>query len=87
MYVFLSFLGQFDNEEPIHLQILQTVYKVLTATKIDCPRYGTHWDVIGFQVGAAGVCGVTGLGNYILLVQLGMSEIDAVGTCICMNHC
>ncbi|KAG0721355.1 ELMO domain-containing protein 3 [Chionoecetes opilio] len=40
---------QFDNSEPIHLQILQTVYKVLTGTKIDCPRYGSHWDVIGFQ--------------------------------------
>ncbi|KAK7021789.1 ELMO domain-containing protein 3 [Halocaridina rubra] len=40
---------QFDNSEPIHLQILQTVYKVLTGTKLDCPRYGNHWDVIGFQ--------------------------------------
>lgn len=40
---------QFDNSEPIHLQILQTVYKVLTSTKVDCPRFGNHWDVIGFQ--------------------------------------
>lgn len=43
--------GQFDNNEPLHLQMLQTVYKVLTATAIDCPRYGSHWDLIGFQVG------------------------------------
>lgn len=42
--------GQFDNNEPLHLQMLQTVYKVLTATAIDCPRYGSHWDLIGFQV-------------------------------------
>ncbi|KAK4325033.1 hypothetical protein Pmani_004344 [Petrolisthes manimaculis] len=40
---------QFDNNEPLHLQMLQTVYKVLTATAIDCPRYGSHWDLIGFQ--------------------------------------
>ncbi|XP_076038904.1 ELMO domain-containing protein 3-like isoform X2 [Oratosquilla oratoria] len=40
---------QFDNEEPIHFQVLQTIYKVLACTTVDCPRYGNHWDVIGFQ--------------------------------------
>ncbi|CAL4181245.1 unnamed protein product, partial [Meganyctiphanes norvegica] len=40
---------QMDNSEPLHLQILQTIYKVLTSTKIDCPRYGSHWDAVGFQ--------------------------------------
>ncbi|RXG61844.1 ELMO domain-containing protein 3 [Armadillidium vulgare] len=39
-----------DNNEPLHLQILLTVYKVLTGTRLDCPRYGNHWDHIGFQL-------------------------------------
>lgn len=40
---------QMDNSEPLHLQILQTIFKVLTSTKVDCPRYGSHWDAVGFQ--------------------------------------
>lgn len=39
-----------SNSEPLHLQMLQTIYKRLTGTRADCPRYGTHWDIIGFQV-------------------------------------
>lgn len=37
------------NEEPVHLQVLQTIYKQLTDSKKDCPRYGPHWELIGFQ--------------------------------------
>ncbi|XP_018016715.1 uncharacterized protein LOC108673401 isoform X2 [Hyalella azteca] len=38
-----------SNSEPLHLQMLQTIYKALTGTRADCPRYGPHWDIIGFQ--------------------------------------
>ena len=31
------------------MRVLQTVYKRLTGSRLDCPRYGTHWETIGFQ--------------------------------------
>jgi len=39
----------FSNEEPLHLSMLRTIYRQLTSTTIDCPRYGSHWEQIGFQ--------------------------------------
>ena len=39
-----------NNEQPLHLQMLYTVYKKLTGSSVDCPRFGPHWDIIGFQV-------------------------------------
>ena len=42
-------LIQFSNEEPLHLAMLRTVYRQLTSTTLDCPRYGSHWEMIGFQ--------------------------------------
>uniref|UniRef100_A0A8C8VL92 ELMO domain containing 3 n=1 Tax=Pelusios castaneus TaxID=367368 RepID=A0A8C8VL92_9SAUR len=38
-----------DNNENVHMRILQTIYKKLTGSKFDCPRYGTHWEELGFQ--------------------------------------
>ena len=46
----LSFQQPFDNENPIHFQVLITLYKQFTGSKLDCPRYGSHWEQIGFQV-------------------------------------
>ncbi|KAK8775271.1 hypothetical protein V5799_031387 [Amblyomma americanum] len=39
----------FDNNNTLHLEILQTIYRKLTNTVYDCPRYGSHWERIGFQ--------------------------------------
>ena len=47
--VFALALCMFDNDETIHNYVLQTIYKRLAGTKLDCPRYGNHWEVIGFQ--------------------------------------
>ena len=33
----------------IHLAMLRTIYRQLTSTTLDCPRYGSHWEEIGFQ--------------------------------------
>jgi len=41
--------GPFDNDDPAHIRVLQTVYRQLTGDKVDCPRYGAHWEQIGFQ--------------------------------------
>ncbi len=47
--IFTLALCPLDNLEAMHLMILQTIYKKLTATDLDCPRYGSHWESIGFQ--------------------------------------
>ncbi|XP_070621655.1 ELMO domain-containing protein 3 isoform X2 [Erythrolamprus reginae] len=38
-----------DNNEKVHMRILQTVYKKLTGSRFDCARYGSHWEDLGFQ--------------------------------------
>ncbi|XP_076317187.1 ELMO domain-containing protein 3-like isoform X3 [Tachypleus tridentatus] len=38
-----------DDKEDVHMQIVQTIFKCLTGQKMDCPRYGSHWEQIGFQ--------------------------------------
>ena len=29
--------------------MLRTIYRQLTSTTLDCHRYGSHWEEIGFQ--------------------------------------
>ncbi|XP_077378466.1 ELMO domain-containing protein 3 [Festucalex cinctus] len=38
-----------DNSQIVHMRVLQTIYKRLIGCRLDCPRYGTHWENIGFQ--------------------------------------
>ncbi|XP_030407748.1 ELMO domain-containing protein 3 isoform X1 [Gopherus evgoodei] len=38
-----------DNNEKVHMRILQTIYRKLTGSRFDCPRYGAHWEELGFQ--------------------------------------
>ncbi|XP_061674295.1 ELMO domain-containing protein 3 isoform X1 [Syngnathoides biaculeatus] len=38
-----------DNSQSVHMRVLQTIYKRLIGCRLDCPRYGTHWENIGFQ--------------------------------------
>ncbi|KAJ8005905.1 hypothetical protein DPEC_G00122750 [Dallia pectoralis] len=38
-----------DNSQMVHMRVLQTIYKKLTASKLDCPRLGSHWENVGFQ--------------------------------------
>ncbi|XP_006819564.1 ELMO domain-containing protein 3-like [Saccoglossus kowalevskii] len=38
-----------DSGEQIHNRTLQTIYRKLTGSTFDCPRYGSHWEQIGFQ--------------------------------------
>ncbi|XP_022098291.1 ELMO domain-containing protein 3-like isoform X2 [Acanthaster planci] len=39
----------FEDREEVHRRVLQTIYKQLTGSTLDCPRYGGHWEQIGFQ--------------------------------------
>ncbi|NXP74170.1 ELMD3 protein, partial [Ramphastos sulfuratus] len=38
-----------DDNQKVHMRILQTVYKRLTSSRLGCPRYGAHWEELGFQ--------------------------------------
>ncbi|XP_065515518.1 ELMO domain-containing protein 3 [Lathamus discolor] len=38
-----------DDNESVHMRILQTIYKKLTHSHLGCPRYGAHWEELGFQ--------------------------------------
>ncbi|XP_031452906.1 ELMO domain-containing protein 3 [Phasianus colchicus] len=38
-----------DDNQAVHMRILQTIYKKLTCSRLGCPRYGTHWEELGFQ--------------------------------------
>ncbi|XP_046759424.1 ELMO domain-containing protein 3 isoform X5 [Gallus gallus] len=38
-----------DNNQAVHMRILQTIYKKLTCSRLGCPRYGAHWEELGFQ--------------------------------------
>ncbi|NXE16627.1 ELMD3 protein, partial [Lophotis ruficrista] len=38
-----------DDEEAVHVRILQTIYRKLTRSGLGCPRYGPHWEELGFQ--------------------------------------
>jgi len=39
----------FDNGNPLHFLVLLTLFKKLTGDTVDRPRYGSHWEQIGFQ--------------------------------------
>lgn len=48
-FVFCLARCQFDNDDPKDFQLLMTIYKSLTGTQLDCARFGSHWQDIGFQ--------------------------------------
>lgn len=49
--VFAIAQHKLDYTEPLHSSVLQTIFKKLTGGNemVDCPRFGSHWEVIGFQ--------------------------------------
>lgn len=47
--VFVIAQSPLNDKEPLHLQTLQTIYKKLTGSSINCRRFGSHWQDIGFE--------------------------------------
>lgn len=47
--VFCIAASQLCNDNNVHLRTLQTIFRCLTGSKFDCPRFGSHWEEIGFQ--------------------------------------
>jgi len=68
--IFCLALKPLDNQETIHAKFLTTIYQKLTKQPlVKCPRYGNHWEEIGFQGTdpATDLRGVGILGLYQLL--------------------
>jgi hypothetical protein len=38
-----------DYKQRDHERIVQTLYKSLTKDSLRCPRFGSHWELVGFQ--------------------------------------
>jgi len=47
--VMATALVPLDNDCDLHLGMLRTVFRQLTGSRVDPPRYGGHWEEIGFQ--------------------------------------
>ncbi|NXC65027.1 ELMD3 protein, partial [Aleadryas rufinucha] len=65
-----------DDSERVHMRILQTIYRQLTRSRLGCPRYGAHWEQLGFQ----GTSGSTPLPGEIPTpkIQLNLPWSDSV---------
>ncbi|KAG1679881.1 ELMO domain-containing protein 3 [Nymphon striatum] len=48
-FIFKLASTTFDEQNPVCLQSLKTIYKKIIGTQINCPRYGDHWSRLGFQ--------------------------------------
>ena len=46
----LQLAAPYEDGNACHFQILLTLFKQFTGDRLDCPRYGSHWEYIGFQV-------------------------------------
>ncbi|NXX98539.1 ELMD3 protein, partial [Centropus bengalensis] len=64
-----------DDTERVHMRILQTIYRKLTRSHLGCPRYGAHWEELGFQ-GADPGTDLRGTGM-LALMQLLSFVMDA----------
>ncbi|KAI6653537.1 ELMO domain-containing protein 3 isoform X2 [Oopsacas minuta] len=65
-------LHTFDNSDNFHTAILDSIYRLLTRSKISCPRFGSHWEEIGFQgndpatdLRGAGMLGLVNLFDFV----------------------
>jgi hypothetical protein len=61
-----------DDDEPVHIRMLQTVNKKLLSYDMkskDAPRFGKHWEDIGFQ-GSDPATDLRGVGMLVVLQML-----------------
>ena len=43
-------VDQLDNGDKVHISMINALYRRLTGGRFDPPRFGNHWQDIGFQV-------------------------------------
>eukprot|EP00241_Pyramimonas_parkeae_P003356 CAMPEP_0114244054 /NCGR_PEP_ID=MMETSP0058-20121206/11127_1 /TAXON_ID=36894 /ORGANISM="Pyramimonas parkeae, CCMP726" /LENGTH=712 /DNA_ID=CAMNT_0001356953 /DNA_START=355 /DNA_END=2493 /DNA_ORIENTATION=- len=62
---------QFDDDEPMHFRVLQSIFKKFTGAQGQIPRYGAHWEDVGFQGSDPATdlrsCGMLGLMQLLYL--------------------
>ena len=65
-------LHAFDNTDNFHTTVLDTIYRLLMKSQVSCPRYGSHWEDIGFQgndpatdLRGAGMLGLVNLFDFV----------------------
>jgi ELMO domain-containing protein len=46
---FCMALLQLDYKAVEPERVLQTIYRDMTGDKLSCPRFGSHWEALGFQ--------------------------------------
>ncbi|KAG1674778.1 ELMO domain-containing protein 3 [Nymphon striatum] len=71
-FIFKLASTTFDEQNPVCLQSLKTIYKKIIGTQINCPRYGDHWSRLGFQVALQGVLDA----KYSLISNFKMFSLD-----------
>ena len=47
--IFAMALCKFDDHNTFHTRALSTVYQRLSGSTAPCPRFGSHWEDVGFQ--------------------------------------
>jgi len=72
----------FDNDNVHHQRLLQTVYMRLTGASLGAPRFGSHWEEIGFQgsdpaTDLRGV-GMLGLVHILQITYLNKRVVDDI---------
>ena len=65
-------LHAFDNTDNFHTTVLDTIYRSLMNSQVSCPRFGSHWEDIGFQgndpatdLRGAGMLGLVNLFDFV----------------------
>jgi len=80
--VFAMAKMQMDDNQEMHVRLLHTVYMKYTGSTLAMPRYGPHWDDIGFQGNDPATdlrgCGMLGLLHMLLLVHHDSENAGAI---------
>ena len=80
--MFATARTKLDNENEVHLRVLHTLYTRLMGTDRAMPRYGKHWEDVGFQGSDPATdlrgCGMLGLTQLLCLVTRSFTNAAAI---------
>ena len=80
--MFATARTKLDDENEVHLAVLHTLYTRLMGTDRAMPRYGKHWEDVGFQGSDPATdlrgCGMLGLTQLLCLVTQSFTNAAAI---------
>ena len=80
--MFATARTKLDDENEVHLRVLHTLYTRLMGTDRAMPRYGKHWEDVGFQGSDPATdlrgCGMLGLTQLLCLVTRSFTNAAAI---------